>query len=124
MIDQEMEISEQEKNEGMNSNSVGDQEMAVQAQTKFEDLPLKDRLEAASKYSIFDHIKEKNWIDATDSINQWCLSQIVGVTDKQVKVHFDGWPSRWDAEYKVYGSKVAPFRRYTRGYTGQVKTTI
>jgi|JI10StandDraft_1071094.scaffolds.fasta_scaffold54872_1 hypothetical protein len=45
---------------------------------------------------MFENLKEGMWIDALDSIQAWCLSQVVGVTDKSVKVHFDGWPSRWD----------------------------
>jgi len=91
---------------------------------KIEDLPLKDRLERAQKYNIYEHIKEGYWIDAVDTIQQWCLAKIVDVTERSVKVHYDGWPSRWDADLKVTGSKISPFRKETKGYTGQVKTTI
>jgi hypothetical protein len=31
-----------------------------------------------------------------DSINNWCLAKVVEVSDKHVKVHYDGWSQKWD----------------------------
>lgn len=42
------------------------------------------------------------YIDARDSVNAWCLGEIVEVTENSIKVHFDGWSARWDTVKLIY----------------------
>ena len=98
---------------------------AVEAepQTKrVADLALEDKKEALKVY--WENVQEDTavgeFIDAVDSVNKWCLASVAQiVSDTYVKVHFDGWSSKWDVAYKWNSWKVAPFRRYSKGYTGQ-----
>ena len=38
------------------------------------------------------------YIDAKDTLNKWCVAQIVDVDDihNTVKLHFEGWAARYD----------------------------
>jgi hypothetical protein len=38
------------------------------------------------------------YIDAKDTINTWCVAQIVDhdLTNDQLVIHFDGWSTRYD----------------------------
>lgn len=63
---------------------------------RIEDLPLEKKLEALKKHNYYDNYNEGRFIDAQDSVNTWCLSQIVEVDQRLLKVHFDGWSSKWD----------------------------
>lgn len=63
---------------------------------RIEDLPLEKKLEALKKHNFYDNYNEGRFIDAQDSVNTWCLSQIVEVDQRMLKVHFDGWSSKWD----------------------------
>jgi hypothetical protein len=53
-----------------------------------------------------------------DTVNQWCLSEIIGVEQRTLNIHYDGWSTKWDCFYKMNSFKVAPFRKHSRGYTG------
>ena len=68
--------------------------------------------------------KQGDYIDAMDTVQKWCLTQIQARDDNHVRCHFDGWSSRWDLQYRWTSYKIAPFRRYSKGYTGQVKTPL
>lgn len=41
-----------------------------------------------------------------------------------LKVHFDGWPNKWDEWMRMTSYKISPFRRHSIGYTGQTKVAI
>ena len=61
-----------------------------------------------------------SFVDAKDTVNNWCMAQIVeeNVDQQMVKVHFEGWSERYDVIIKKNSNKMAPFRSQTRGYTG------
>jgi len=62
-----------------------------------------------------------NFVDAKDSVNNWCVGQIVeeNVDHGTVKVRFEGWSDKHDVVLKKNSNKLAPFRTQTMGYTGQ-----
>eukprot|EP00357_Protocruzia_adherens_P035177 CAMPEP_0115012418 /NCGR_PEP_ID=MMETSP0216-20121206/24723_1 /TAXON_ID=223996 /ORGANISM="Protocruzia adherens, Strain Boccale" /LENGTH=128 /DNA_ID=CAMNT_0002381467 /DNA_START=123 /DNA_END=506 /DNA_ORIENTATION=+ len=64
------------------------------------------------------------YVDAKDSVNRWCLAKIIDRNEDMVNVHFDGWSSRWNEWYSINSNKVGPFRKYTKGYTGQSKVAL
>ena len=74
--------------------------------------------------SLWANAKVGDYIDAVDSVHKWCLGQVVARDDQAVKCHFDGWSSRWDSAFRWTSCKIAPLRRYSIGYTGQVKIPL
>lgn len=43
-----------------------------------------------------DAYEEGRYIDALDSVNTWCLAEVVSVDQRTLNIHFDGWSSKWD----------------------------
>lgn len=60
-------------------------------------------------------------MDAKDNQGDWRVGFIVSRYDhtKVFKVRFDGWPSKYDENYKFNSLKLKPFRTIVVGYTGQ-----
>lgn len=50
------------------------------------------------KYDIVDTFIKGNHLDAKDTVNNWCVAQIIDVSkdDSMIKLRFDGWSSKWD----------------------------
>lgn len=83
------------------------------------------KLEYLKKYNYLTGYDEGRFIDAQDSVNTWCLSSICQIIDpKNIKVHYDGWSSKWDMTAKITSYKIAPFRKWSRGYTGQQRVAL
>jgi hypothetical protein len=74
--------------------------------------------------TMWNYIHEGDYIDAIDSVNKWCLATIVEKDDNNVRVHFDGWSSKWDVNYRLTSYKIAPFRKYSHGYSGQFRMPL
>jgi len=66
------------------------------------------------------------YVDAKDQVNNWCVAQVkdVDYEQKTVKLSFEGWSPRYDVVLKVNSTKIAAFRSYTQGYTGQQKNAF
>ena len=56
-----------------------------------ETMTYEEKVAEINKFSIYDYLEEGMWIDAKDSVNAWCMASVVQVSDKHVRVHFDGW---------------------------------
>ena len=54
------------------------------------------KLEILRKYNAYEFFDDGRFIDAQDTVNAWCLGQIVAVDNKNLNIHFDGWSNRWD----------------------------
>mmetsp|Transcript_19956 Transcript_19956/g.36937 ORF Transcript_19956/g.36937 Transcript_19956/m.36937 type:complete len:2099 (-) Transcript_19956:32-6328(-) len=67
-----------------------------------------------------------NYVDAKDSTNKWMVATVVEEVreSNQVKIHYEGWSQKWDLYIYKNSNKLAPFRKYTRCYTGQEKAAI
>lgn len=90
-----------------------------------EDLPLERRIELAKNCSNpYGELKTGIWVDAMDTINAWLVSTIEEIEDGNVRVHYDGWPSKWDDWMRIGSYKIAPFRKNSIGYTGQTKIAM
>jgi hypothetical protein len=66
------------------------------------------------KWSGFS-LKVGDWCDALDSINNWCVAQIVEADANVVKVHFKGWASKWDEVVSRASAKLAELGTHTSG---------
>jgi len=71
-------------------------------------------------------LNEGLYVDAKDSVNNWCVAQVVEVDAIQdrVKVHYDGWSQKWETWIPVNSDKLAPFRMHSKRYSGQTKQAI
>ena len=59
-------------------------------------------------------------------MNNWCVARIIDhdIRNSRILIHFDGWSSRYDETVRTGSSRIAAFRKYTRGYTGQSKVAL
>lgn len=93
--------------------------------TPVEEMPLEKRIQLAKNCTNpFGTIEPGIWIDAMDTINAWLSAVIVEVEENNIRVHFDGWPAKWDEWMKIGSYKVSPFRKHSVGYTGQTKIAM
>eukprot|EP01035_Chromulina_nebulosa_P017040 gene17040-22549_t len=55
------------------------------------------------------------WVDVKDTVNQWLESTIIDINEdrRQVYIHYNGWPSRWDEWIDMDSTRIAPFRTRT-----------
>jgi hypothetical protein len=72
--------------------------------------------------NVWAEYKDGDFIDAMDTVQKWCLAQVTARDELGARCHFDGWSPKHDGNYRWGSYKLAPFRRYSRGYTGQQKT--
>ena len=65
------------------------------------------------------------YIDAKDSMNDWCVAYVTDVSEgnKTITVYHDGWGTR-TTTYPSRSSKLAPFRRNTTKYTGPKREAL
>jgi hypothetical protein len=68
--------------ETINTTVPTNEQMEVQEIVKVEDLPLDKKLEYLKKYSYIHYYDEGRYIDAQDTVNTWCLGQVVQVDEK------------------------------------------
>lgn len=59
-------------------------------------MPLDKKLEVLRKYNPYEYYNEGRFIDAQDTVNTWCLAKVVEVDQKMLRIHYDGWSSKWD----------------------------
>lgn len=69
--------------------------------------------------NVWADYKDGDFIDAMDTVQKWCLAQVSLSQELGARIHFDGWSSKHDCNYRWNSYKIAPFRKYSRGYTGQ-----
>jgi len=64
------------------------------------------------------------YIDMKDTTNKWCVAKIIehDISTYRISVNFDGWTERYNETERTGSSRLAPFRKYTRGYTGATRT--
>jgi len=64
---------------------------------------------------VLDNPKYKvgQWVDVIDTMGQWLEAQITKLSVDKVRVHFNGWGSRWDEWISVNSPRIAQFRTYT-----------
>ena len=52
----------------------------------------------AKNYNPLPDYQLNAFIDAKDTVNHWCVGQIVDIDEEKnmLKVHFEGWSARYD----------------------------
>lgn len=59
------------------------------------------------------------YLDALDTENIWRVAQVIDLFENKLKIHYEGWGSKYDISIDKDSNKLARFREHTRGYTGQ-----
>lgn len=63
---------------------------------KVEELSLADRIKLSESVDYFANIAPGWYIDAKDSVNVWCVAEVLDVIGNEIKINFDGWSNRYD----------------------------
>lgn len=58
------------------------------------------------------------FIDAKDTMNEWCVAEVKDVNKLCVNIILDGWAPKWETSFPIKSLKLAPFRKMSKGYTG------
>ena len=61
-----------------------------------EDLPLPERVKLADAVNPYLGIAPGWFVDARDTINNWCVAEVLRVDGNDLKLSFDGWSSKYD----------------------------
>lgn len=60
-------------------------------------------------------LKTGDWVDARDTVNKWCVAQVVDSNEETVTVHYKGWASKWDEAIPRDSPRLAELGTQTRG---------
>jgi len=72
-----------------------------------------------------EHTREGGYVDAVDSSQKWLVAFVKQLDPaKGALVRFDGWSNKWNEWLSLKSHRLAPFRRHTSLYTGQVSNAI
>jgi ubiquitin C-terminal hydrolase len=82
------------------------------------------KLISESKKIEIDNYFVGNYCDALDQTKNWCIAEVIHRTDDKVKIHFEGWSSKFDEVLSIKSRRLAHFRKFSRGYTGQKSTAF
>ena len=63
---------------------------------RLEDLPLADRVKLAEEHKPFEGIEQGWLIDAKDTVENWCIANVLKVENNEVNVNYDGWSAKYD----------------------------
>lgn len=80
------------------------------------------KLISESKKLEIDNYFVGNYCDALDLTKNWCVAEVIDRTDDKVKVHFEGWSSKFEEVLSINSKRLTHFRKFSRGYTGQKST--
>eukprot|EP01022_Parablepharisma_sp_SALTPOND_P031230 TRINITY_DN78_c0_g1_i1.p1 TRINITY_DN78_c0_g1~~TRINITY_DN78_c0_g1_i1.p1 ORF type:complete len:2462 (-),score=272.77 TRINITY_DN78_c0_g1_i1:2173-9558(-) len=104
-----------------------------QAESPKEGLADKTLYQQAEEYNFTKDIKVGTYLDVKDTASTWCLAQVIRLSGDVLRVHYDGWSEKYDEvlfqsntqqDFRTFSQRIAPFRKYTRGYTGQKSTAL
>eukprot|EP00903_Cladosiphon_okamuranus_P019913 g18301.t2 len=56
-----------------------------------------------------------DWLDARDSDGTWCVAQVVRIETEFLRVHFQGYSSRFDEDIRLESSKLTKLGTHTSG---------
>jgi hypothetical protein len=76
----------------------------------------------ANNYNPFPDYKLSNYIDVKDSVDHWCVGQIVDIDEEKnlVKVHFEGWSTRYDEVSTIHtliNCAIVNPKRFSQNWT-------
>eukprot|EP01043_Picozoa_sp_COSAG02_P053368 COSAG02_NODE_5881_length_3965_cov_51.574496_1_plen_542_part_00 len=121
LTEDESELEEDEETDDSDSDSDDDDEQeeegdeSADEDDEDEDDEVEDEDEFVEE-PVPDGWQPETWTvgymcDALDGFNDWFQAKVLEVEDNQrVKIHFQGWPSRWDEWMPVTSDRLAPHK--------------
>ena len=61
-----------------------------------EDLPLADRVKLAEAANPFEGIAPGWFIDAKDTVDNWCVAYVLKTDGGDIVLNYDGWSPKYD----------------------------
>jgi len=61
-----------------------------------EGLPLPERIKQAESYNPYNELKSGCYIDARDTVNNWCVAEVLKIDSNEVRVSYDGWSDKYN----------------------------
>ena len=77
-----------------------DTKVIAAKQILVEELPLTERVKLSETCNPYKGISPGWMIDARDTVNNWCVAEVIKVEGNEVLVNFDGWSSKYDEVLK------------------------
>ena len=74
---------------------------------------------AISSYVPLKDYKKDSYVDAYDGF-MWRVGIISKIEKETFGIHYEGWSVRCNDSFNINSIKIAPFRKMTTGYTGQI----
>ncbi len=62
----------------------------------FEDLPLAERVKIVDALPLLRGLAPGWLVDAKDTVNNWCVAEVLKVDGNDVALGYDGWSSKYD----------------------------
>ncbi len=93
----------------------------MKGNVRIETVPAEEIQKCIASYEPQKDYKLGSYIDANDGI-AWRAAVVTKCGEGTISIHYEGWGPKFDeADIKLPSSKLAPFRRMSAGYTGQLK---
>lgn len=55
------------------------------------------------------------FIDASDSVQKWCVARVVDKRENEIYIHYEGWSDRWNEWIPINSERLAPYRTRSKG---------
>ncbi len=78
-----------------------EKEVPANATKRVEELPLAERVKLAESVDVHKDIAAGWLIDGRDTINNWCVCDVLKVEEGAVKVRYDGWGTKYDEVHQL-----------------------
>lgn len=108
---------------GIKTTVSSDQLSKGQSTNSDETDEYSDLIAQSNGYDITQEYQLGAYIDAKDQVSKWCCAQITDIDTSGpvplIQIHFEGWGTKYDDTITINSPKIAPFRQFTSGYTGQ-----
>ena len=89
--------------------------------TRIEAIPPDEITKIISSHDPTKDYKKGAYIDAHDGTG-WRVGIITKEENGAISIHYEGWGPKFDENgIKISSARIAPFRKMTVGYTGQVR---
>ena len=91
---------------------------------RIESIPEEEIKKALKELDPTKHYVKGAFIDSNDK-QAWRVAIILEVGTKCVSIHYEAWSDKYnESNVSFLATILSPFRKYSKGYTGQSKSTL
>lgn len=77
-------------------NQIGINEETKAGTIPVEELPLAERIKLAETVNPYKDLKPGCFVDAKDTVNNWCAAQIIKMEGNEITINYDGWSNKFN----------------------------